>query len=307
MKATGSVLFALAFLLAGCAKAEPAAQAPEPSDAGVAQGSVRGLVIDDSLFPIVGATVSVPPLGLSTRTSASGGFQFNRIAIGDHTLIAEADGYGAVSKKVQVLEGESVYAEIGLERLASDDGYYVTKVGRGILACGVTYRQGITSLAGAFLGAGCNVANGTGVDVSTYFTWLSDDVEAWRGGAAETEWTSTQAFGNGLVQDWAVFGCANNRNATFGRATGPSPLRNLLGSFELEYRLGDLPNSSCGGDDRCNENGCHIINRIFSWPSSQPEDAPVDVGITLQQTFTTYISEFFRREPPPDFTALLDG
>ena len=309
MNTRSCLLAGLAFVLAGCADAEPAAPASTEmtDDPAGAMGNLRGLVIDDALVPVSGANVTLSTVERTVRTNVDGSFLFDNVPVGEHTLVVEASGIASVSKDVTIAEGETAYVEVSVEHVRSEVGYYVTKVGRGILACGATYRQGFTTAIGPFLGGGCNVINATGLDVSTYFTWLSDNLSAWRGGAAETEWTSTQAFGNGLVQDWAVIGCANNRNATFGRDTGPSPLRNLLGSFELDYRLQDLPNSSCEGHERCNDEGCHMINRIFSWPSTQPEEAPVDVGITLQQTFTTYISEFFRQEPPQDFTALLDS
>lgn len=309
MNAKTCILVGLAFVLAGCADAEPAAPASTlvTQDPDAAMGTLRGLVVDDTLIPVSGVNVTLVELARMTRTTIDGSFLFEHVPAGEHTVVVESPGIASASKEVAVADGETTYIEVSVEHVKTEVGYFVTKIGRGILACGATYRQGFTTAIGPFLGGGCNVINATGLDVSTYFTWLSDDLSAWRGGAAETEWSSTQAFGNGLVQDWAVIGCANNRNATFGRDTGPSPLRNLLGSFELDYRIQDLPNSSCNGHESCNEDGCHMINRIFSWPSTQPEEAAIDVGITLQQTFTTYISEFFRQEPPQDFTALLDS
>lgn len=298
-----------AFLaVAGCVGggAEPLATASE-APVGEDLGALRGLVIDGSLVPVSGANVSVHAVTAVSRTNTEGQFFFPRVPVGEHAVVVEARGFESVSKAVVILADETTYAEIVLDRDVSEKAYYVIQPWRGILYCGVTYRQGVTSVIGYFLGASCNVLNNTGIDQSTFFTHLPDNVSIWRGGAAETEWTSTQAFGNGLIQDWAVQACANNRNATFGRDFGPSPLRNLLGSFELDYRLQDIPNSSCNGDDRCNERGCLMINRIFSWPSTMPDEFQADVGITLQQTFTTYITSFFRLEPPQDFTALADA
>lgn len=303
-----SLALAAVLAAAGCVGAggEPLATESEAPVVGNV-GAIRGIVIDGSLVPISGANVSVHGITDVRRTNPEGQFFFPSVPVGGHAIVVEARGFASVSKAVDVAAQETTYTEIVLDRDISEKAYYVIQPWRGILYCGVTYRQGITSAIGYFLGASCNFLNSTGIDQSTFFTHLPDNVSIWRGGAAETEWTSTQAFGNGLVQDWAVQGCANNRNATFGRDFGPSPLRNLLGSFELDYRLQDIPNSSCNGDERCNERGCLMINRIFSWPSTMPDEFLADVGITMQQTFTTYITSFFRLEPPQSFTALADA
>jgi hypothetical protein len=85
----------------------------------------------------------------------------------------------------------------------------------------------------------------------------------------------------------------------------------VLNSFQLDYRMKDMTeHAKCGTTEaktRCNLEGCHVQNRMFSWPSTQPADAVFDVGITIQQTFTTYLSEFYRAEPPIGFSAVPDA
>jgi hypothetical protein len=311
-RSTIGLLTALTMVMAGCAgsRAEPlAVESEEPVTSEV--GIIRGIVIDEAVVPIPNANVSVFESPIRTRSGSDGQFELRNVPAGEHRIVVEAQSYESASLTVSVEVGGSAFAQIQLKRIAGDIGYFTTKIGRGILFCSATYRQAILAndvqQPASFTGASCNVLNSTGVDQSTYFYWVSDDLSLMRGAAAETVWSSSQAFGNGLVQDWAVIGCANNRNASFGRDYGPSPLQNILGSFELEYRINDIPNSSCDAAEHCNLTACQMIVRVFSWPSTNPDAVPVDVGITLSQTYSHYVTEFYLQEPPPDFTALADA
>lgn len=306
------LMCALAF--AGCVKGDAAAIEPnhDLADLGGTEntGSIHGIVIDEALFPVSTANVTIEKLDRTLVTSNAGVFAFNDVPIGQHVVVVSAHGYGAASAKVDVLAGETAHVDVTLKRVATSDAYYETKIGTGLFGCGATYRQSITTINGAFFGyAVCGVgAQYTGLDDFSWETTITDKLSVLRGGAFETEWVTNQAFGNGMVQDWAVIGCANNRNATFTRDAGQSPLTEVLNAFQLDYRLQDLPNSSCDAHERCNEeDGCTIMNRMFSWPSTFGPEARFDVGITVQQQFKTYLTEFYRAEPPRDFTALADA
>lgn len=295
--------------LSGCvsnAASSPAAVA----DLGVTEfGKIHGLLVDESLIPVSGARVTLPILSLSVSTDVDGVFVLSPVPAGEQIVVVEAAGYQSISVKVPVTADQTSHVDVTVTRIPTAEAYYVSKIGRGLFGCGATYRQGFTTVNGAFFGiAACGVgAQYHGLDDFIWDTHLSDNITIWRGGAFETEWKSTQALGNGMVQDWAVIGCSNNRNATFTRDTGPSPLRQVMNAFQLDYRLQDLPNSSCKGYERCNLKDCHIMNRMFSWPSTTGQNALIDVGVTIQQTFTTYLTEFYRAEPPPGFTAIPDA
>lgn len=312
MKPTNSSLAAgvtaLVLGLSGCVS--NAASAPQSfPDFGVTEfGKIQGLLVDDSLIPVSGAGITLATFNLSVVSDADGAFAFNQVPAGQQTLVVEAVGYQTVSIVVPVVADQTSHVDVTVTRIPSPEAYYVAKIGKGLFGCGFTYRQGFTTVNGAFFGiSGCGVGSSLGLDNFTWSTHLSDNITQWRGGAFETQWKSTQALGNGMVQDWAVIGCANNRNATFTRDTGPSPLRQVMNAFQLDYRLQDLPNSSCRGHERCNLKDCHIMNRMFSWPSTTGQNALIDVGVTIQQTFTTYLTEFYRAEPPPGFTAIPDA
>ncbi len=306
------LLVAVTMLLAGCAsaKSEPLVVSSEPPPSSEV-GTIRGLVIDEAVVPIPNANVSVYETAIRTRSGPDGQFELRNVPAGEQRIVVEAESYTSASLAVAVEVGGSAFAQVQLQRIAEQVGYFTTKIGRGILFCSATYRQAIIAndqqQPASFTGASCNVLNDTGVDQSTFFYWASDNIALMRGAAAETVWSSSQTFGNGLIQDWAVIGCPNNRNASFGRDFGPSPLQNLLGSFELEYRINDIPNASCDAADFCNLKACQMIVRVFSWPSTNPESVPVDVGITFSQTYSHYVTEFYSQEPPPDFTALGDA
>jgi hypothetical protein len=303
--------------LAGCVGGDAAPAAPrhlQELGGSAESGSIHGIVVDEGLLPVARAIVTIEALDRSLVTDSAGVFGFSNVPIGDHVLLVGGAGYGTASVKVSVIAEETSHVDVTLRRIASADAYYEIKIGAGMFGCGFTYRQTITTFNGAFFGlAVCGTgASTTGLDDFTWDTMLTDKLSLLRGGAFETEWTTNQVFGNGMVQDWAVFGCANNRNATFTRDAGPSPLSEVLNAFQLDYRLKDMTeNATCGGTparERCNEvDGCHVMNRMFSWPSTFGEDAVFDVGLTIQQSFKTYLTEFYRVEPPIGFTALPDA
>jgi hypothetical protein len=314
-------LLGTSFTLAGCVKGDATAAEPDHSlDFGGSSesGSIHGIVVDDLLLPVSSANVTIDDLQRALVTNNAGVFAFADVPIGEHALLVSAHGYGSVSLKVDVIAETTSHADVTLKRVATDDAYYNIQVGKGLFGCGATYRQSITTVNGAFFGlAGCATgAEYTGLDDFVWDTVISDQLGLWRGGSFETEWVSNQAFGNGMVQDWAVRGCDNNRNATFTRDAGPSPLSETLNAFQLDYRLKDMTeNATCGSGDnrfeantRCNDvDGCQIQNRMFSWPSTFGQGSNVDIGITIQQQFTTYFSEFYRAEPPRGFSALPDA
>lgn len=323
--ATASMVLML--VVSGCVEGDATAGPRHVADLGGTSelGSVHGIVVDDVLLPVSTANVTIEGINRTLVTNNAGVFAFEDVPIGTHAILVSAHGYGSVSVKVDVLAEETSHVDVTLERVATADAYYVTKIGAGLFGCGATYRQSITTFNGAFFGASVctapqNEVNETGIDLGLDdFVWqtiLSDKLSVWRGGSFETEWTSNQAFGNGMVQDWAVRGCDNNRNATFTRDAGPSPLTETLNAFQLDYRLSDMTeNAECGpssarfdAKERCNEElGCEIQNRMFSWPSTFGQGSQVDIGITFQQQFKTYISEFYRAEPPRGFSALPDA
>lgn len=318
---------ATAFALSGCVKGDAAGvEARHDEDLGgtALSGSIHGIVIDEGLLPVSSAIITVEDLNRSIVANSAGVFAIPGVPVGPHVLVVSAPGYNSVSLKVDVLADETSHVDITLRRVATADAYYNIQIGKGLFGCGATYRQTITTFNGAFFGvSACATPQqqlasrgvDPGLDDFAWNTTLSDKLSLWRGGAFETEWTSNQAFGNGMVQDWAVRGCDNNRNATFTRDAGPSPLTEVLNAFQIDYRLQDITdNARCGGQngfdakERCNEeHGCEIMNRMFSWPSTFGPDARFDVGITVQQQFTTYFAEFYRAEPPRGFSALPDA
>jgi hypothetical protein len=303
-------------LLAGCSANEAAGPLDSIEPPVTDTGEIRGIVLDEGLLPVSGAQVLLVALNRSTITGTTGSFFFDEVPVGEQILAVTVPGYETVSIRVAVSIDETSQVDVTLKRAATEAAYHVVQIGRGLFGCGATYRQGIMTPNGAFFGiAGCTAGASVGLDDFIWDSKLSDSITVWRGASFETLWKSTQAFGNGMVQDWAVLGCDNNRNATFTRDAGPTPLKSTLNAFQLDYRMADMTaNAKCGSGsnafnakDRCNETECKIQNRMFSWPSTFGEESQVDVGVTVQQPFTTYLSEFYRAEPPPGYSALPDA
>lgn len=110
----GSVAWAILLLgasLAGCtgAPASPRAGgssfAPPPSP-GADTGSVAGFVVDEEHRAIPNATVVLMTTNQVAQSDASGAFTINGAPPGKHKVIAQALGYQAAGRELEVLAGQ---------------------------------------------------------------------------------------------------------------------------------------------------------------------------------------------------------
>lgn len=202
------ILTALVLVLAGClGNGGPAARgpgdgAPAPikptSRIEVNRGTatIDGLVADEELSPIDGAEVqvvrerneSVAPLAL--RTDAEGRFVAKGLEGGAYLVYAAKKGFReAPPKRVTVVEGESTFLRLVLERLPSPDPFHESKswrfqntIHRCVRVAGVTINCNIY----AFIGSGPYV-----------YTYVNDklpDVSPMRTFVVELVWTDSDSF-----------------------------------------------------------------------------------------------------------------
>ncbi|HLE47534.1 MAG TPA: carboxypeptidase-like regulatory domain-containing protein [Candidatus Thermoplasmatota archaeon] len=268
-------------------------------------GGIEGLVHDEALVPIPDTDVALLNLdNVTTRTGPDGRFALSHVPPGEHRIAAQRLGYGSTIKLVRVEAGAVAQADLLLSAVAIVEPYHVTKQQEGLFGCGVTFRPVVGV---AVCGVLSLFLNATQYDKFLLNWQIAGNVSEWTGVVYEMEWRTNQVLGRGLTMIWEVDGCANVRNSTFGRATGPSPLRVELNETQIDHVLENNTKSSCSTKNNCNDDKCKQYSRVFSAAETLGSGYPADVGVTFQQRFTQYLSEFYNQPVPPQFSARKDA
>lgn len=124
-------------LLAGCSSEGDDTNAP-PLNVSPDKGGIRGLVVDQSITPLAGATVELsggPDAGKTATSGPNGLFNFTDLAPGDYFVSASKAGYKGSQLSTTVVAGqaEPPIVKVLLERLTTAapyldhfklDGYY---------------------------------------------------------------------------------------------------------------------------------------------------------------------------------------
>lgn len=135
LSGAGPVVLLLIVALAGCSDGdgEPVAlevapgqvitvtEAPKPT-----HGIVSGIVGDDALYPLPGATVWVLGLNLSATTDSNGRFAIVNVPAGVYILEGSKKDHATVQTTADVLPGETARAVLLLQRIPSTDPYHTT-------------------------------------------------------------------------------------------------------------------------------------------------------------------------------------
>ena len=132
------LLLLVSAMLAGCSSA-PSAPSDDGSGLQVTDttGGIRGIVVDSSVVPVEGATVTVSG-GASVTTGAGGLFNFTGLAPGDYFLSVSKLGYLPVQQSATVVAGvaDPPVVKVLLERLAAAEPYVDFYKLDGFYECG---------------------------------------------------------------------------------------------------------------------------------------------------------------------------
>lgn len=308
------MLMFVAVALSGCigGDTEPDQADPEPLGAPATfdetTGGIEGVVVDTEGLPIPQAVVGIPEAGEDTTTTESGRFAFSNLDPGTYTLFAQKLGYESKGKSVQVAAGEATTIDIELVELAITDPYTTQVIQSGLFGCGASWRPAVFFSGIAACGVLSLFLNLTQYDQFLLDWEIRDDIVGWNGSAFEMHWESNQIAGKGLWMLWEV--CANDRETRFASVNGESPLRVHVNSSVVHGVIhnGTYNDDACGAaDDRCNDDECAFISRVFSMPQTLGESSPADIGVTFQQRFEQIHTAFFYEPGPEDFTAIPDA
>ena len=235
-------------------------------------------------------------------SDASGHYSLSKVPPGTNVLYAQKLGYEAFGRSVDVVAGEVMQVDVILIATEIAEGWKNILKQVGLLGCGLSWRPAVVY---------------SGVSACGAVTWeydrflivwkLTGKVPEWKGVVFEAEWRSTQAAGAGLSINWEANGCANVGSARFARTAGHSPVRAHLDPIQLEDRLKNVTNGTCG-QNACSSTTkkCELYSRSFSYPDTLGTSSPADIGFTFQQRHDLYIAEFYNEPAPIDYTSLAD-
>lgn len=282
----------VALLLSGCAGAKANDADADVQTTSVVQasaealsdaGSVEGLVVDDAVNPIQGATVALEGLPQTATTDEGGTFQFTNLAPGSYKLFAAKLGFESSARAVSVVAGESTKVTITLTQLQVDEAYVDLIVFKLFMACG----GGLIVVT--FTG-GCQAVIPNHRVVADHN--VTKDLET---AIAELVWTATSGFSSKslrLVMGKDETGGNLPRfTYPYGDAQGPSPVK-LRADAKFK-----------GINDQEEDKPMAIRDRIWV-PFSSP-DPPV-VILVLEQPMTLYSSMFYGEEAAEDYSAIPD-
>ncbi len=322
-----SGLVALLFvgtLLSGCIAAESTSTEPLPASFDETTGAVSGLVVNDEGLPIGGALAGIRETGAQTIADVGGVFTFSNIPSGEYTLDVSQLGFESASKRVTVVTGEVAHINFGLAAIAVEGPWYETIQEQGNVQCSFRAYPGVptTTLSGLppwTTGvAACGVQQGGVIPVLPDDRFLiiyeipAGSIEM----LAEMEWQSTQATGSALGFAFEIQGRSNDPDASYPSPRGKSPLRTHVNESTM------IAVDETSGAE-CIPEGCSVHTRVFAEaettgittpvpigpfpdPMGDPADR-VDVGITLDQRYTIFLTHFHGDVMPEGFTSLADS
>lgn len=301
-------------VLAGCAgkgnKPTAALVGATPAEFDENTGGIEGVILNDEDLPVPGASVGIVSLGISTTTDSVGAYSLSKIEPGEQVVHVAVAGYASASRAVTVVAGEALRGvDFSLEPIALPGSLPpIQDQKRGMFGCGSSARTpagspGVNACAVFSIPGEVGGPDTSGYNQNT-LNWELDRPTADLSAIVfEMEWASTQALGRGLSLSLEILGCSNasGGEGLFADLEGESPLRIVLTKEKIHEVL-DLEDPSCnvlGVEEpkECGESSCTLISRVFAGTATAGPDAAADIGMTVQQPFTHYITAFYGEQP----------
>lgn len=304
-------LLVTAFLglgLAGCSS-DPAAEAAadfEGLDVAVSEttGAIRGIVVDERIVPVAGATVTLTGASTGTATSdEEGRFVFSELAPGTYFLHVTSSLHRETQSSTEVVAGvaEPPVVRVQVERLFKQDPYSTQVVQDGFFEC---------SQAGAGLYSSSNCiydpyrwAFGPDEPSPTQFIdnitqqereWHADVAPGWQQLVFEVTWEpTTQSTSQNMGMVVSTYKPEREGSHWFAEFEGGAPIRGQI-DVGVEHE------SASGVDpEKIPEEG---MGRMSYFVSVRPDG--FTPGIALNQRFTTYLTMFHYGLPPEGWSVV---
>ena len=296
-------------VLAGCS------QAPAPDDADfeglgleatATTGVIRGLVVDEAIKPVVGATVTLTGTPQTATTDANGLFGFEGLEARTHFLEVTKPGFRATQQSAEVVAGvaEPAITKVLLVADPTSLPYVVVHSYEGYIQCSFKAANVV------FDASSCDPQGATGLS-------QNDDSAPWFAVTgqpllyqSEMAWQSNQQLGTGLV---TIQLACNEDDCS---ETDDNRLCNVRGHSPLICRVNATMSSDGmeggGGGHGLEEAGLGTDNMGYSVSmfSNCFECVPgtvLGVGVVLEQRFQVYNHLFYGYLPPEGWAFLTDG
>jgi hypothetical protein len=293
-------------LLAGCAGGSDGNQPTDEEfddldlEATSTTGVIRGVVVDEAVRPVSGATVALSGSTTGETTSNDDGlFGFSGLQPGPHFVSVSKPGFVAAQSSTEVVAGvaEPPILKVLLTADPTTAPYVATYVFDGFIECSFSL------VAVGF--AACSSAEQFNDRFSD--TYEIDRLPDWA--QAEMVWDSTQAASEDLGLVFSVPPRESTLYDNYAEAGGPSPLT-IQANQTTMAEYGVL------------EQG--VIFRVFNEPIEGTETGdPVNgddclerpqlggcttgFGFTVEQSFQVYTNLFYGFTPDPEWRFIEDG
>lgn len=269
-------------------------------------GVIRGVVLDETITPIAGATVKLQGLDAETTTDADGAFGFQGLPEGVYFLDVDAIGYGAAQSQADVVAGVNRpdVIKVLLVKDESELPFVEQFVFTGFIQCsGSTpaYRVAVCGAVNAVAEIAGQEPPLDDVFLAGFAIGLDPDFIQ-----AEMVWESTQALGDRMQLTVEVDPTDGN---DIGTGSGVSPVTVSANKeaivaagmdvsgymqqrvFNMEHPATTPPVPVCGvpnpvhGGDMCVKG----------------------IGLTFDQRFEVFTHNFYRFTPAEGWTFVNDG
>lgn len=298
-RTTFSLLVVATLLLAGCTSdsGSPsggnAGENAPPIEATATTGGIRGVVVDDRITPIKGATVSITPGDKTLETGEDGLFAVSGLEPGEYFIRASHPLYSDAQQSTSVVAGEAnpKAVKIQLVRSVFENPYYQTLTYDGFIVCSINIIVLLSEECGEGVGTPCEVpavgcqrvGGQDGNNVQFDFTIGAGAKTL----VVEKYWEPTSEAGTALYSPistaWSCLPvCSGNR---VSEIEGESPLYTTIDNATLEAEE-ILPDET--------------VISIFTWAS------PETTGAVLNQKYTDYVTVFYH-VPAPEGWSFVNG
>jgi hypothetical protein len=248
-------------------------------------GIIRGIVVDESIRPIMGARLVLQSEAgpMEALSAEDGVFGYEGLAGGTYFIQASKPGFVSAQVSTDVVVGvaEPAIVKVLLVADPASTPYVQTFVWNGFIECSTRVGTGPTGQGSVGLNA-CNDVGNQDVNFPVDIAGTPSMIQA------EAIWKSTQTFGSGLS---FVVGPKNCDDIKWARADGPSSLVIALGEDALASE-----------EDFEKDGG--LCYRMFSYVSGESQET---LGAVTSQRFDVYFHVFYNFLPPEGWKFSVDG
>lgn len=275
---------------------------------GDTEGAVRVVVLDDSLNPVVDATVGLDGEH-QAETAMDGVADFRPVAAGEHVVSASKFGFTEASRAMTVEAGVVAEVVLTIEATASLGAYFETVIQNGIVGCSAAAKAGSPSSApigvcGTLTSAGTNPLDTFALD------WpINPQAETLSGFWGETTWISSQVFGSGMSITWfaaetgftgSAFASPEDQDVRVVLTVeGVSPIGARLPIDIVRNVAGDVVSTPL-----CDAEECFLISGHYV--SAETSGLAIDLGVSFQQRYEDFLTSFHNMPLPDAFTVVPD-